>query len=95
MDRDNELWVNGGYKHITGSHSSMHIRDWHLEVFNDWKLDDTVAVIKEFVYSGTTDNANNATRGTKDLGLKQIGCYGHKVNLVVKNARGGKSDDDG
>ena len=40
--------------------------------------------------AGTTDNASNATAGTRLLKLKQIGCSAHKVSLAVKAAIGGK-----
>jgi hypothetical protein len=44
----------------------------------------------DFVHAATTDNAGNVIRAVSLMGLKGVGCGGHKINLVAKMSLGGK-----
>lgn len=44
----------------------------------------------DFVHAATTDNAGNVKRAVSLMGLKGVGCGGHKINLVAKMSLGGK-----
>ena len=46
--------------------------------------------IREFVNSGSSDNATNVVSAVKRMRLTQVGCQAHKVNLAVKASVGGK-----
>ena len=46
--------------------------------------------IREFVNSGTSNNATNVVSALKRMHLTQVGCQAHKVNLAVKASVGGE-----
>ena len=53
------------------------IADALKEVKEQWSLPEIIAV---------TDNAANEKKAFEILQWTKFGCYGHRINLVVKNA---------
>jgi hypothetical protein len=51
---------------------------------------DMTLTLLDFVHAATTDNAGNVIRAVSLMGLKGVGCGGHKINLVAKMSLGGK-----
>lgn len=47
------------------------------KVQTDWSITELIA---------TTDNARNEQKAYEILGMQRFGCYGHRINLIVKNA---------
>jgi hypothetical protein len=64
-------------KKITGSHTAENIKTSLLETQNTWKLPVPTAV---------TDNATNDRKAFELLEWPRFGCYGQRINLMVKNA---------
>lgn len=77
----NESWelknaVLGTIK-VTGSHTSEAIADELKATQTKWGLPTPLA---------TTDNAANEKKAYEILGWDRFGCYGHRINLMVKNS---------
>lgn len=64
-------------KKLTGSHTAENIKNSLIETQNTWKLPEPTAV---------TDNAANERKAFDLLEWCIFGCYGHRINLIVKNA---------
>ena len=64
-------------KKMEGSHTSEKIATTLEETRQRWSLKDPMA---------TTDNAANEKKAFEILEWPRFGCYGHRLNLVVKNA---------
>jgi hypothetical protein len=64
-------------KKVHGSHTVENIADALKEVKEQWSLPEIIAV---------TDNAANEKKAFGILQWIRFGCYGHRINLVVKNA---------
>ncbi|CAG2219590.1 unnamed protein product [Mytilus edulis] len=64
-------------KKVEGSHTGENIANALKEVKENWSLPDIIAV---------TDNAANEKKAFQILNWIRFGCYGHRINLVVKNA---------
>lgn len=64
-------------KKMEGSHTSEKIAAALKESQQRWSLKDPIA---------TTDNAANEKKAFEILEWPRFGCYGHRLNLVVKNA---------
>lgn len=62
---------------MEGSHTGENIASHLLEVKQRWKLSSIVAV---------TDNAANEKRAFDILGWTRLGCYGHRINLIVRRS---------
>ena len=60
-----------------GSHTGENIAKKLMDTISEWKLPIPIAV---------TDNAANEKKAFELLGWTRIGCYGHRINLVVKHA---------
>jgi hypothetical protein len=63
--------------HFKGSHTGENISNHLRDTLKYWDIKDSVFV---------TDNAANEQKALRLLGLPRIGCYGHRLNLVVKHA---------
>ncbi|KAL4219493.1 hypothetical protein ACF0H5_022070 [Mactra antiquata] len=61
--------------HFSGSHTGENISKHLAETIKVWKIQDPTFV---------TDNAANERKAIRELGYLRIGCYGHRLNLVVK-----------
>lgn len=64
-------------KKVTGSHTAENIKNSLIETPNTWKLPEPSAV---------TDNAANERKAFELLEWCRFGCYGHRINLIGKNA---------
>lgn len=64
-------------KIVEGSHTGENIANALKEVKETWSLPDIISV---------TDNAANEKKAFQILNWIRFGCYGHRINLVVKNA---------
>ena len=64
-------------KIVEGSHTGENIANALKEVKENWLLPDIIAV---------TDNAANEKKAFQILNWIRFGCYGHRINLFVKNA---------
>jgi hypothetical protein len=42
--------------------------------------------VKNKIVCCVSDNANNVVKAIEDAGLEQIGCFAHKLNLIVQDA---------
>ena len=62
---------------MEGSHTSENISKGLMETKQKWGLPDCIA---------TTDNAANECKAFTLLNWVRFGCYGHRINLVVRNA---------
>ena len=62
---------------MAGSHIGENIANALSEVKANWSLPNIIAV---------TDNAANEKKAFEILKWIRFGCYGHRINLVVKNA---------
>ncbi|CAG2217211.1 unnamed protein product [Mytilus edulis] len=60
-----------------GTHTGENIANALKEVKEKWSLPDIIAV---------TDNAANEKKAFQILNWIRFGCYGHRINHVVKNA---------
>lgn len=58
-------------------HTSENIALELKKVQADWSFTEFIA---------TTDNARNEQKAYEILGMQRFGCYGHRTNLIVKNA---------
>lgn len=67
---------------IDGPHTSENIGIYLESVKSTWGLPEIIAV---------TDNASVEVKTFRDLGWVRIGCIGHTLNLVVRDALKGKS----
>ncbi|XP_060567575.1 E3 SUMO-protein ligase ZBED1-like [Ruditapes philippinarum] len=65
-------------KKVEGSHTSEKIAEGLKEVQTEWKLPTSLTLV--------TDNAANERKAAELLGWTRFGCYGHRINLVVKHA---------
>ena len=74
-----------GIYHITTAHTADNIKATIEEILGPEGYN-----IREFVNSGTSDNATNVVSAVKRMDLTQVGCQAHKVNLAVKASVGGK-----
>jgi hypothetical protein len=78
-----ETWVlkNAvlGTVQVKGSHTSEHIAEELRATQAKWQLPVPIA---------TTDNAANEKKAYEILNWERFGCYGHRINLIVKNALG-------
>lgn len=63
---------------VEGQHTGENIAKSLQGTIETWKLGAPVAV--------TTDNAANEQKAVRLLGLTRFGCFGHRVNLVVKKS---------
>lgn len=63
---------------MEGSHTGEKIAQSLMEVKNKWNF-------PEHCWA-TTDNAANEKKAFEILNWRRFGCYGHRLNLVVKNA---------
>lgn len=63
-------------KKIEGSHTAQKIADSLKVTQMEWGLGIPI---------GTTDNAANEKKAFELLGWDRLGCYGHRINLIVKN----------
>ncbi|XP_045202298.2 E3 SUMO-protein ligase ZBED1-like [Mercenaria mercenaria] len=68
---------------MEGSHTSEKISESVLETKTKWQLPDCIA---------TTDNAANEKKAFALLNMPRFGCYGHRINLVVKNSLTGSNE---
>jgi hypothetical protein len=68
-------------KKIEGQHSGENISKNLQDTINAWGMSDA-----GHVTSVTTDNAANEQKAIRILALTRFGCYGHRVNLVVKKS---------
>ena len=64
-------------KKVTGSHTGENIKNTLLETQKKWNLPQPTAV---------TNNAANEVKAFELLEWDRFGCYGHRINLVVKHA---------
>jgi len=75
-----------GTMQMKGNHTSTNIADELRATQTKWSLPERMA---------TTDNAANEQKAYEILGWDRFGCYGHKINLVVKkcpsHSRSGKA----
>ncbi|XP_069107962.1 E3 SUMO-protein ligase ZBED1-like [Argopecten irradians] len=62
---------------VEGSHTAENIAASLTEVKTKWALPVCIA---------TTDNAANEQKAFRILKWQRFGCYGHRLNLIVKNA---------
>ena len=62
---------------VIGSHTSENIASHLQKVKDEWNLPSCVAV---------TDNAANEKKAFEILNWTRFGCYGHRVNLAVRNS---------
>ena len=74
-----------GIYHITTAHTADNIIATIEEILGPAGYN-----IREFVNSGSSDNATNVVSAVKRMRLTQVGCQAHKVNLAVKASVGGK-----
>ena len=68
-----------GIYHITTAHTADNIIATIEEILGPAGYN-----IREFVNSGSSDNATNVVSAVKRMRLTQVGCQAHKVNLAVK-----------
>ncbi|XP_069110369.1 E3 SUMO-protein ligase ZBED1-like [Argopecten irradians] len=64
-------------KKMDGSHTAERLAESILETKSEWCLKEVVA---------TTDNAANEVKAFKLLQWTRFGCFGHRINLIVKKA---------
>ena len=79
---DNEWTLKNavlGTVKLTGTHTAENIADELQKTQIKWSIPQPVA---------TTDNAANEQKAYSLLGWERFGCYGHRINLVVKNSLG-------
>ena len=79
---DNEWTLKNavlGTVKLTGTHTAENIADELQKTQIKWSIPQPVA---------TTDNAANEQKAYSILGWERFGCYGHRINLVVKNSLG-------
>ncbi|XP_062577042.1 E3 SUMO-protein ligase ZBED1-like [Saccostrea cucullata] len=62
---------------LAGSHTSQNIANELKNTQDRWSLP---------VPTATSDNAANEQKAYEILGWNRFGCYGHRINLVVKNS---------
>lgn len=67
-------------KKMDGSHTAENIKASLFETQARWSLPNPI---------GVTDNAANERKAFELLNWVRFGCYGHRLNLVVKNALSG------
>lgn len=65
-------------KKVEGKHTDENIAANLQATMTDWKLSPPTAI--------TTDNAANEQKAIRMLGITRFGCFGHRINLVVKKA---------
>ena len=63
--------------YLPEDHTASNLAEGLQETLQSWSLDITRQVCI------TTDSASNIIRATKDLGWKQLSCFGHNLNLAV------------
>lgn len=61
---------------MTGSNTSQNISEELKATHTKWNLPDCPIA--------TTDNAANEQKAFELLNWERFGCYGHRINLVVK-----------
>ena len=66
--------------YLPEDHTANNLAEGLQETLQTWSLDVTKQVCI------TTDSASNIVRATKDLGWKQLSCFGHNLNLAVSKA---------
>lgn len=73
--------VTLGVKALHEQHTANNISSWLLEMLEEWNL------TLDKIFSIVTDNARNITlAATNIFGFsKHMGCFAHKLNLVVSN----------
>ncbi|XP_069104543.1 E3 SUMO-protein ligase ZBED1-like [Argopecten irradians] len=64
-------------KKLEGSHTGERIAETLTETKIYWGIPKIIA---------TTDNAANERKAFELLGWKRFGCYGHRINLIIKHA---------
>ena len=57
-------------------HTAIHIKDTLESILNEWG-------IREKVFTITTDNASNMKKCVQDMGVNQLGCIAHTLQLVI------------
>lgn len=57
-------------------HTAIHIKDTLESILNEWG-------IREKVFTITTDNASNMKKCVQDMGVNQLGCTAHTLQLVI------------
>ena len=62
---------------LAGSHTAQNIANELKNTQDHWSLP---------VPTATSDNAANEQKAYEILGWNRFGCYGHRINLVVKNS---------
>jgi hypothetical protein len=65
-------------KKIEGQHTGENISKNLLETTSAWGITKVTSI--------TTDNAANEQKAVKLLDWNRFGCYGHRINLVVKKS---------
>lgn len=65
----------------TQSHTASNLAQFLSDVFYKWKIHDKVSAI-------VTDNAANVLAAVKAGNWRSIGCFAHKINLVLQDAIG-------
>lgn len=63
---------------MTGSHTSQNISEELKATHTKWNLPASPIA--------TTDNAANEQKAFELLNWERFGCYGHRINLVVKHS---------
>ena len=67
-------------KYFPDHHTASNISKVLLEMLSDYNIP------PEKVHAIVTDNAHNITKGVKDAGFINLGCFLHTLQLVVNNA---------
>lgn len=68
----------------SASHTADNIAQFLSNVFRNWKIHHKIAAI-------VTDNASNVLAAVKAGNWRSIGCFAHKVNLLIQDSLGAKN----
>ena len=81
-----------GHIRITERHTGKNIKTLILRLLRSFRysIKGEEVNLTHYLYSSTTDNANNVKNANVQMGLVGIGCMAHKINLAMKKAIGGK-----
>ena len=64
---------------LAASHTAQNISDELVRVMSEWQIQRKVVAV-------VTDNSSKETSAVNKLGLTQIPCFAHTINLVVNGA---------
>lgn len=74
-----------GCVEYTKNHTARNLASFLQNVFIEWGIEHRISAV-------VSDNAPNILAAVKEGGWRSIGCFAHKINLLVQDALGMKKD---